>query len=77
LIKDGREEAIPCILESQVDEKTFVPNVQNHRIYTQLFNDVYKKLFRTMEPIYRRIAQITGYPDEDEKHNRSHVPKSS
>jgi len=45
--------------------KTFMPNPQSHQIYTQLFNDVYKKSFNVMEPIYRRIAQITGYPAED------------
>ena len=45
--------------------KTFVPNAQSHHIYTQLFNDLYKKSFSTMEPIYRRISQITGYPAED------------
>lgn len=45
--------------------KTFMVNVQTHRIYTQLFNDVYKKSFNIMEPIYHRIAQITGYPAED------------
>jgi sugar (pentulose or hexulose) kinase len=45
--------------------KTFNPNVHNHRIYTQLFHDVYKESFHTMEPVYRRIAQITGYPAGD------------
>ncbi len=45
--------------------RTFEPNPQNHHIYTRLFNDVYKKTFSTMEPVYRRIAQITGYPAED------------
>jgi sugar (pentulose or hexulose) kinase len=45
--------------------RTFEPDARNHRIYTQLFHDVYKKTFRAMEPIYRRIARITGYPSED------------
>jgi len=44
--------------------KTFMPNPQSHQIYTQLFNDVYKKSLHTLEPINRRIAQITGYPAE-------------
>jgi sugar (pentulose or hexulose) kinase len=56
------EEAVASMVRKG---KTFVPNPQAHHIYTQLFNDVYKKSFRTMEPIYSRIAQITGYPTED------------
>jgi sugar (pentulose or hexulose) kinase len=56
------EEAVAAMVRKG---RTFVPNAQSHHIYTQLFNDVYKKSFSTMEPIYRRIAQITGYPAED------------
>jgi ribulose kinase len=56
------EEAVAAMVRKG---KTFMPNAQSHRIYTQLFNDVYKKSFNVMEPIYRRIAQITGYPAED------------
>ena len=56
------EEAVAAMVKKG---KTFMPNPQNHRIYTELFHDVYKKLFTNMEPMYRRIAQITGYPAED------------
>lgn len=42
--------------------KTFQPDAQTHRIYSQLFHEVYKKIFSTMAPIYRSIARITGYP---------------
>lgn len=45
--------------------RTFMPDVKTHRIYTQLFHDVYKKSFHIMAPIHRKIARITGYPDED------------
>jgi sugar (pentulose or hexulose) kinase len=45
--------------------KTFDPNPQTHRIYSQLFKEVYKKSFDTMDPMYRKIAKITGYPPED------------
>ncbi|PKN04972.1 MAG: carbohydrate kinase, partial [Deltaproteobacteria bacterium HGW-Deltaproteobacteria-9] len=45
--------------------KSFNPNAQNHYIYTRLFNEVYKKSSRALEPIYRRIAEITQYPAED------------
>jgi len=56
------DEAVAAMVKKA---RTFEPNPQNHRIYTRLFNDVYKKTFSTMEPVYRRIAQITGYPAED------------
>jgi ribulose kinase len=42
--------------------KTFEPDAQRHRIYSQLFHQVYKKTFHTMAPIYQDIARITGYP---------------
>jgi sugar (pentulose or hexulose) kinase len=45
--------------------RTFYPDAQNHKIYSQLFNEVYKKSFGKMEPVYRRIARITGYPKAD------------
>jgi hypothetical protein len=35
------------------------------KIYNDLYNDVYKKLYTVMEPVNKRIAQITGYPPED------------
>ncbi|MFO7568592.1 MAG: FGGY-family carbohydrate kinase [Smithellaceae bacterium] len=44
--------------------KTFYPHPLHHRIYSQLFNEVYKKTFKVMEPTYRKIAKITGYPSE-------------
>ncbi len=44
--------------------KTFQPNPDCHRIYNQLFTDVYKKSFGALEPTYRRIAQITGREEE-------------
>ncbi len=56
------EEAVAAMVRKG---RTFQPNPQSHHIYTQLFNDVYKKSFSTMEPIYRRIARITGYPAEE------------
>jgi sugar (pentulose or hexulose) kinase len=42
--------------------KTFQPDAQTHRIYSQLFHEVYKQISSTMAPIYRSIARITGYP---------------
>jgi sugar (pentulose or hexulose) kinase len=45
--------------------RTFEPNAANHRIYSDLFNDVYMKAYEVTEPLNRRIAQITGYPAEE------------
>ena len=40
--------------------KTFQPCAQSHRVYSQLFHDVYKHTSATMEPIYRNIVEITA-----------------
>lgn len=56
------EEAVAAMVHKG---KVFQPDPHNHRIYTRLFNEVYKESFRTLEPTYRRIAEITGYPPED------------
>ncbi len=56
------EEAVAAMVRQG---KTFMPNPQSHRVYTQLFHEVYKKSFNIMKPIYRKIAQITRYPAED------------
>ncbi len=41
----------------------FEPDMKNHRLYNELFHDVYKKMYRRLKPLYRRIREITGYPD--------------
>jgi sugar (pentulose or hexulose) kinase len=45
--------------------RKFEPNAQTHNIYTDLFNDVYKKNFEIIAPLNKRIGQITGYPPKD------------
>ncbi len=55
------EEAVAAMVRKG---KTFQPDPHHHRIYTRLFHDAYKKSSRVLEPIYRRIARITGYPAE-------------
>lgn len=45
--------------------RTFMPDAHHHRIYDRLFKEVYKQSFRALEPMYRSIAGITGYPAED------------
>ncbi|MFA5399522.1 MAG: FGGY-family carbohydrate kinase [Dehalococcoidia bacterium] len=42
--------------------KTFQPDPASHRVYQALYEDVYLKTHKSLEPQYRRIAEITGYP---------------
>ena len=53
----GFEEAVTAMVRKG---QTFQPDPQHHHIYTQLFNDVYKKSFRTLAPMYNRIAEMIG-----------------
>jgi sugar (pentulose or hexulose) kinase len=42
--------------------QVFTPVAENKAIYDQLFNDVYQKMYSRLNPIYRSIRDITGYP---------------
>lgn len=42
--------------------QVFTPVAENKAIYNQLFNDVYQKMYSRLNPIYRSIRNITGYP---------------
>ncbi len=44
--------------------KTFMPNPEHVKIYNQLFNRVYKKMFPTLKHIYKEIRDITNYPEK-------------
>ncbi|MBN1828360.1 MAG: carbohydrate kinase, partial [Deltaproteobacteria bacterium] len=55
----GFEEAIAAM--THIGE-VFEPNSANHKIYDELYRDVYKKMYRHLRPLYKRIRQITGYP---------------
>ena len=41
---------------------TFEPDMKNHQIYNALYEDVYKKMYKQLMPLYHRIREITGYP---------------
>jgi sugar (pentulose or hexulose) kinase len=43
--------------------QTFQPNPAHRGIYDQLFERVYLKMYAALEPLYREIRDITGYPD--------------
>ena len=45
--------------------QTFEPIPENHRTYQRLYEEVYLKTYKALEPLNRRIARITGYPPED------------
>jgi sugar (pentulose or hexulose) kinase len=45
--------------------RTFEPSTENHRVYNDLYQEVYKNTYKAMEPLYKKIASITGYPAED------------
>jgi sugar (pentulose or hexulose) kinase len=42
--------------------KTFEPIAQHHSTYDALYHRVYQKMYARLQPLYRDIQQITGYP---------------
>jgi sugar (pentulose or hexulose) kinase len=44
-------------------EKRFEPNPKNVTIYTDLYNGVYKRLYKSLKPLYKEMRRITGYPE--------------
>lgn len=56
------EEAVSSMVKKG---RTFEPIAANHRIYDDLYRQVYSKTYGRLEPLYRKIAAITGYPSED------------
>jgi len=42
--------------------ETFEPNMKNHRIYDELYHNVYCKMYKLLKPLYENIREITGYP---------------
>ncbi len=41
---------------------TFEPDLQNREIYDGLYREVYLKMYRRLQPLYKKIRSITGYP---------------
>jgi len=41
----------------------FNPNEENTAIYKALFNEVYIKIYKNLEPLYKKIREITNYPE--------------
>lgn len=42
---------------------TFKPNPENAKLYKALFEKVYYKMFKKLEPLYKSIREITSYPE--------------
>ena len=41
----------------------FQPNPANHRRYDALYRNVYLKMYRQLKPLYKKIQEITQYPE--------------
>jgi sugar (pentulose or hexulose) kinase len=53
----------PEAVNSMVRVKdTFMPKEENVKIYDRLYSEVYLKMYSTLSPLHRRIAEITNYP---------------
>ncbi|RLD43516.1 MAG: carbohydrate kinase [Bacteroidetes bacterium] len=42
----------------------FLPKPENAILYKKLFEQVYLKMYKSLEPLYKQIREITGYPEE-------------
>ncbi|MFP4024768.1 MAG: FGGY-family carbohydrate kinase [Thiohalospira sp.] len=42
--------------------ETYLPKPENRAIYKKLFNNVYKKMYKRLKPLYHDIRDITDYP---------------
>jgi sugar (pentulose or hexulose) kinase len=45
-------------------KQVFDPNPDNHAIYDGLYTQVYQQMYTRLLPLYDRIREITGYPEE-------------
>ncbi|ABV34015.1 MULTISPECIES: FGGY-family carbohydrate kinase [Pseudothermotoga] len=43
--------------------KQFIPNKERAKLYSQLYEHVYKKMYARLCPLYRSMQKITGYPE--------------
>jgi sugar (pentulose or hexulose) kinase len=44
--------------------KIFEPDDKNVQIYRDLYSRVYSKMYKSLEPLYSQIREITGYPKQ-------------
>jgi len=43
--------------------KVFTPDPENVKLYESLYNRVYLKMYKQLQPLYKDIREITGYPE--------------
>ncbi len=46
-------------------QDTFEPDEKNHKLYDELYNRVYLKMYKRLSPLYEDIQKITGYPAKE------------
>jgi sugar (pentulose or hexulose) kinase len=44
-------------------DTTFQPNPDRSALYKKLYERVYKRIYKRLDPIYKEIREITGYPE--------------
>ena len=51
----------PSAIESMVHRKdVFEPDRQQHELYAKIYHDVYKKYYKTLRPLHKRLRALTG-----------------
>jgi len=58
LYPDVRTAAAAMVRVGEVRE----PDPATHRMYDDLYRGVYRKLYDRLQPLYREMRRITGYP---------------
>ncbi|NME66915.1 FGGY-family carbohydrate kinase [Flammeovirga aprica] len=58
----GRYSLKSAIQEMTRFEKTFYPQEKEVEIYQKLYKEVYLKIYPQLQPLYKKIQSITGYP---------------
>jgi len=43
--------------------KVFQPDPERVKLYARLYNEVYLKMYKQLQPLYKSIRDITGYPE--------------
>ena len=61
---ENRETVLYQVQEMTRIRDTFEPDPATHRTYSELYNVVYKKMYRRLKPLYEQIREITGYPQK-------------
>ncbi|KXX72057.1 FGGY-family carbohydrate kinase [Flammeovirga sp. SJP92] len=58
----GKHTLNTAIKEMTRFEKTFHPQPKEVQTYQKLYNEVYLKIYPQLQPLYKKIQKITGYP---------------